>query len=217
MNAEQPENKHRSVTDEELAKLLDPDLHESERERILARLGDDPDSVHALALAMKSEPSQDGFTPAEVDSILKLVKVPKSDAGICPNCAGDLHEGGIYCPHCGLQVGGNTIKCFSCGSLVREGSAYCPECGAFFREMEAGGRASLPIFLLVGGLVLIVIAAIMWGVSLPAAAVLLGIGCILSAIWLGIYLERFRKSKRGVEQREVPEIEDTKESERKSG
>src|SRR5947209_11105769 len=43
----------------------------------------------------------------------------------CPSCSNEFRKGEIFCPKCGLRIGG---PCPSCGNLLRGRGEYCPSC-----------------------------------------------------------------------------------------
>ena len=199
------------LTDEELAALLDENLDPAERTKLVGRLENDPESARILALAASGAlADEEGFSEETVDSLMKTVRESGEDTGICPHCGGDLVEGGMYCPYCGAQVGGNPLTCIKCGKPVREGSIYCPHCGTFFRSTGRKGIIFSSLFLLILGLASIVISVIFRNLF----AVFFAIGVVSLVAWFADLYSRWRGAGRMVARSEI-EAEEKEAAERK--
>jgi len=186
MTDDQSKDKTTLLTDEEIASLLDPGLDPGERARLVALLEQDQESVRILAFAAGLEVSdEDGLSAKSVERLLDTVRGHRDETGICPYCAGDLHPGGIYCPHCGAQVEGNPLKCLKCGKPVREGSVYCPHCGSFFKSVKKAGLIDSPLYLLILGLVSIAVAIITYNMQMWIFPFFHVIGGLALGVWLG--------------------------------
>jgi len=181
MNGAQDHGK--SLTDEDLARLLLDDLDPSERAALLERLGGDTDARQALALAASSvDSSGQDLSEKSIGRLMTLVRESKSDAGICPHCAGDLGPAGDFCPQCGLQIRGNVLTCIRCGKPVQEDGTYCPHCGSFFRTTDRKARKGVidsPYALFIPGLVSFIIAF----AYRPLFVLFVALGCILLGAW----------------------------------
>jgi len=219
MTAEHSMGKGRSLTDEELARLLEADLDASERAALLERLESDEDACRILGLAAgELRAAGEGLSDATIERLLKAVREKRPESDICPHCAGDLHPGGRFCPHCAAQVVGNPLTCLKCGKPVREGSAYCPHCGSFFRPVERKSVIESPLFLLVLGLVSLAIAAVTIRLSLPVFIVFLAIGCVTLGGWFMETWVRLRRSVPAPGRREAESREEKERaSQKKSG
>ena len=218
MNAERKSGKHVPLNDEELSRLMDPEINQEEREQLLERLNNDPRAAEVLALA-STKSSGEGLPERVVEKVLATVRERTGDTGICPYCAGDLVPDAPYCPHCSAQVVGNPFLCIQCGSPVREGSVYCAKCGSFFRSTD--GARSGPIesqwFLLVLGVISIIVAVLFRSMT-AVFLIFLAIGLIsLGALWGEVWL-RWRRAKHAISIRDAGETETEEDStRRKSG
>lgn len=202
------------LTDEELAGLLDENLDPVEREKLVRRLENDPESARVLALAASEVASQEeGFSGHTVDRLMKTVEASREELNICPHCAGDLMKDGMYCPHCGAQVGGNPLVCIKCGKPVRDGSVYCPHCGSFFRSSEGKGVIYTSLFLLILGLVSIAAAI----VFRPVFVLFLVIGTVSLVVWLGSIYMRWSSASRMVTHAEMEAVEKEARERKKTG
>jgi hypothetical protein len=172
------------LTDEDIARLMDPELDPQERERLIERLGDDPGAAQLLALAQEdTPPGADGFSDDEINLLLDVVNDHKTDLNICPHCSGDLHPTGEYCPHCAAQVRGNVVRCIRCSKPVRDGSSYCPHCGSTFRKLGASAWLDSQFVLLIVGLLSIFAFVVSISLDRYAGLLFLMIGLILLASW----------------------------------
>ena len=212
---DEPDKRVDRLTDEELARLLDPGIDPEEHARLVARLGDDPDAAKILALACPHvPPDADGFTDGEIERLVATAREHRSDLEMCPHCSGDLYPQGSFCPHCGAQARGNPVSCIKCAKPVREGSTYCPHCGSFFRPM---GRKSLidnPLYLLVIGLVAVAVAV----AYRPAFILFIAIGAVSLFGWAGEMWVRWRTRLIVSDQTKPAEKDDKKpDEERKTG
>jgi predicted amidophosphoribosyltransferase len=138
---------------------------------------------------------------------MSLVRKPPSEGGICPNCAGDLHPGGEFCPHCSARVSRNVLACGKCGKPLEEDSSYCPHCGNWFRQK--GGKAfyEAPILWLALGIVSLLIAAILN----TLAIIFVPLGALALVVWAADKWPRRPKSmdQKGTEKsREESEAKD---------
>jgi len=87
--------KHRPLTDEELASLLTDSLSPADRAELIERLGDDPESQQTLAIAVSSPDSPvESLSQNTLNSLMRMVRESKTDNGICPHCAEDLPQNG---------------------------------------------------------------------------------------------------------------------------
>jgi len=200
MNDNDGKSMGKHLTDEELADLLDENLDPVEREKLVSRLENDPESARILALAASEFVSDEkGFSANTVERLMKTVEASREELNICPHCAGDLVKDGMYCPHCGAQTGGNQLVCLKCGKPVREGSVYCPHCGSFFRTTGGKGVIFTSLFLLVLGLASIAAAI----VFRPVFVLFLVIGTISLVVWLGSLYMRWSSASRMVPREEM--------------
>jgi len=214
MDDNSDKGREEKLTDEELARLLDPSLDPETRRQLVDRLGNDPDSARILGMAGGSIPaSGDNLSEKTIEKLLDTVKKHDRETGLCPHCAGDLHDSGNYCPHCGLKVKGDTVNCMNCGKPVVEGSVYCPSCGSMFGEVPRRSLIDSRYLMFIIGLVSISVA-VMLGPGLPSVIfVLLGMIALLG--WLAEFLGvRKTRSKAGqYEIRKIKKSEDKKKDE----
>lgn len=176
--AENMGTKGRKLSDEELGQLLDDVLDESSRNSLVSRLQGDPESAEILAVAasVKIE-KEDAARDDEIERMMGRVRDEfRKPTGLCPNCSGDLHAGGKFCPHCRMAVAGQVLTCFSCRKPVVEGSFYCPHCGSVFRSVEKTSFFNSPLLLLVLGLASFLCAIIfrfLWWFFVPFGSLVL--------------------------------------------
>jgi RNA polymerase subunit RPABC4/transcription elongation factor Spt4 len=214
MNDNDGKSMGKRLTDEELAELLDENLDPVEREKLVSRLENDPESARILALAASGVMSEEeGFSQSTIARLMKTVEESREELNICPHCAGDLVEDGMYCPHCGAQVGGNPLVCHKCGKPVREGGFYCPHCGSFFRPTGGKGVIYTSVFFLVLGLASIALSAVFRNFSVQFIV----IGTVSLVVWLGTLYMRWRYEGRMVTRSEMEAEEKPSEKRKRTG
>ncbi len=207
------------MTDEEIARLLDPELAPAERAMLVEKLEADPEAARVLALAATDvSPEGSGLSEKKIEELLEMVGARAAGEGICPHCAGDLHPTGDFCPHCGAQIRGNVIKCIKCGKPVREGSVYCPHCGTFFRPIGRKSMIDSPLFPLVLGMVSIAVALFTFNLGIPLFATFIVIGCLSLGAWIGqkLHIAAIQRARAAMMQM-TESVEEEKEEERKTG
>jgi len=214
------ENREDRLTDEELARLMDPALDPEIRKVLVEKLDRDPDSAGVLGLAAGDIPGPtDNLPPKTVEMLLDTVKNYDSDPGICPHCTSDLHDSGNFCPHCGLQVRGDTVNCMTCGCPVVEGSAYCPNCGSMFGEIKRKPLIDTRWLMFLIAFVSIAIAIAL--VPTPSSIIFLLIGLIALLGWLGEFLGVYKRAQTGkshiVKRTKISKDKDHDDTGKKSG